>query len=202
MTISIENMIKQHTERIISGEIDIPKGICPKCQKKPNALKLHECRKRTYRYIVGCFVKKRITLLPRWKCDICEATFTDHPDFALPYKRYVKENVVKISMNYIKEEKESYQSVVTNNNAQIGYEEKDGQYVNHFIYPSSPWRWIDWLGHLKEYMATIFKPGELFYVFPKKYRSQHRKKTLQNAYMLLDQSDQTLFSHVMQYSGP
>ena len=102
MPVSVETAIQEHTREIISGKIQKPKGCCPRCLLQPINFTLHECRKRTFRYIDGNFVKVLLTLLPRWKCSSCRKTFTVYPSFALPHKRYAQEDIVKISKNYIK----------------------------------------------------------------------------------------------------
>jgi hypothetical protein len=86
MPIPVEISIQQHLDDIISGKIPEPKECCPRCFSNPGTFKLHECRKRAFRYIAGNFVKVLITLLARWKCLECGKTFTIYPPFAAPYK--------------------------------------------------------------------------------------------------------------------
>ena len=76
MPIPVEISIQQHSDDIISGKIPEPEECCPRCFSKPATFKLHECRKRAFRYIAGHFVKVLITLLARWKCSDCGKTFT------------------------------------------------------------------------------------------------------------------------------
>jgi len=56
MAIQVEISIQQHTDSIIFGNIPKPKECCPRCFSKPEIFKLHECRKRAFRYIAGNFV--------------------------------------------------------------------------------------------------------------------------------------------------
>ncbi len=76
MPIPVEISIQQHSDDIISGKIPEPEVCFPRCFSKPETFKLHECRKRAFRYIAGNFVKVLITLLARWKCSDCGKTFT------------------------------------------------------------------------------------------------------------------------------
>ena len=61
----VEISIQQHLDDIISGKIPEPEECCPRCFSKPGTFKLHECRKRAFRYITGNFVKVLITLLAK-----------------------------------------------------------------------------------------------------------------------------------------
>ena len=149
MPVPVETAIQQYTREIIYGKIPRPKGCCPRCLLHPINFKLHECRKRTFRYIDGNFVKELMTLLPRWKCSSCRKTFTVYPSFASPYKRYVLEDIEKISKKYMGDEQQTYDTAVNNKGSSIGYEEKGDKNVDHFLAPSTLWRWIRWLMNTK-----------------------------------------------------
>ncbi|MFC1886217.1 DUF6431 domain-containing protein [Thermodesulfobacteriota bacterium] len=189
MSHPIQSLIQSHTDKIVSGNIVAPERPCPRCSKKPETYKLHECRKRFFRFVVKNFIHIALTLLARWKCPICRETFTQYPEFALPHKRYVKSDIRGFSKNYIEDEKQTYASVVTHNNGTIGYQHDDNRPVDRLLNPSTPWRWINWLGRianepLKE--MPDLQPPE---VYPEKYSSLHRKRILQAARALLNLSD-------------
>ena len=150
MEITIQDTIRQYTDTIISGKIPAPTGCCPRCFQQPKTFKLHECRKRSFRYIIGNYVKVLMTLLPRWRCSSCGKTFTVYPPFASPHKRYILDDIKRLSKKYIKDEKQTYSAAVTHDNAPIGYEEND-KYVDHFLSSSTLWRWIHWLGTIKTF---------------------------------------------------
>ena len=57
MPIPIEVSIQQHLDDIIFGKIPEPKECCPRCFSTPATFKLHECRKRAFRYIAGNLVR-------------------------------------------------------------------------------------------------------------------------------------------------
>ena len=101
MKSKIEETIKNHTDSILSGIFSQPEGPCPKCLEKPNFFKLHECKKRNFRYICDSFIYTVLSLLTRWKCPICKRTFTDYPSFALPFKRYVMIDIERLTNDYI-----------------------------------------------------------------------------------------------------
>lgn len=195
MKIPIQATIRQHTDAIISGYIAGPKGCCPRCFKKPKTFKLHECRRRSFRYIVGNFVKVIMTLLPRWKCSTCGKTFTIYPSFALPHKRYVLDDIKRLSKKYLENEQQTYCMAVTHGGSPIGYEEDDKN-VDHFLAPSTPWRWIRWLGNIRSFEIQFpssrdrkDQQNSIFYETPpiasKKYRNSRRLMIIQRVSAVL-----------------
>jgi len=208
MSILLEEKIQQHTNAIISGEISPPEGCCPLCFTQPITFKLHECRRRSFRYTVGNYVKTIMSLLARWKCPACGKTFTTYPPFALPHKRYVLTDIKRLSKQYLEDEHQSYRTTVTFKGLPIGYQEKDDKNVDHFLDPSTAWRWIRWLGFNRSYAnqglhltGHIVQHSSIFQLVPRvvsgKYRSLHRKIILQSAKALLytEQEFQRLFGH-------
>ena len=189
MSHPIQSLIQAHTDKIVSGNIVPPEGACPRCSKMPETYKLHECRKRFFRFVVKNFVRIALTLLVRWKCPLCRETFTQYPGFALPHKRYVKSDIRGLSKNYVEDEKQTYASVVTHNNGTIGYQRDDNRPVDRFLNPTTPWRWITWLGCIAN--EPLKKRSELQppEVYPAKCRSLHRKRILQAARALLNLPD-------------
>jgi hypothetical protein len=190
MPMSIQKVIQQYTDSIISGRIPGPQGSCPICLTHPRVFKLHECRKRSFRYIVGNMVKDIITLLPRWKCTECGKTFTVYPSFAIPHKRYVWTDIRRLTRRYIEDESQTYCTTVTHQDAPIGYQEEDNKNVDRFLDPSTVWRWISWLGNVKVFRIagpTINKADnaqhgprgyEALSIPSPKYRSPHRRAIL------------------------
>lgn len=200
----IEEIIQKHTDSIISGKIRPPQGSCPHCFETPDTFKLHESRKRGFRFIAGCFVRIVISLLVRWKCSICGRTFTEYPAFALAYKRYVLMDIERLSEDYLENDK-SYQQTVSCEGEPIGYEEKDGKIDERQLSASTPWRWLTFLGSMNNTLteglnlieqrgsqSTIFR--QLFPLWPGKYRTDERKLLLQNAWKLLQAN--RVFEHL------
>jgi hypothetical protein len=67
----------------------------------------------------------------------------------LPYKRHVKETVLNLSGKYIFDEGKAvvtYKEAVKKGRLPIGYVDEDGGAEDHYIAPSSVWRWISFLG--------------------------------------------------------
>ena len=152
MQVPIKAIIQQHTNKITSGKIPRPQGCCPRCFSQPKTFKLHECRKRSFRYLAGSFVRIIMTLLARWKCVECGKTFTAYPPFVCPHKRYALDDILRLSSKYIQDEQQTYYTAVTHEGSSIGYEEENNQYVDHFLAPSTLWRWIRWSGTTKRFL--------------------------------------------------
>lgn len=208
MVSEIEEKIKQHTEKIKAKQYDMPQGLCPKCSEKPKCFKLHESRPRKFFFILADIVKQIESLLLRWKCILCKATFTEYPDFALPYKRYVSDDIVRLTDQYLEQHRETYRRLVSDqtdrNRTQVTAYEKNPK--SSLAY-STPWHWIKLLGQLpRVHQAGLelirnFEPStELFRRFapvaPRKYRSQARKGLLQKAknLLFLNREHEKLFS--------
>jgi hypothetical protein len=203
----VEEIICKHTNAVISGNIQSPHGSCPRCFETPGRFRLHERRERGFRFIVGSFVRIIISLLVRWKCPICGRTFTEYPDFALPYKRYVLMDIERLSEDYLENEK-SYQQGVSCEGEAIGYEERDGKIDERQLSASTLWRWVGSVGLmdnvLTEGLNLIRQKDPDSYLFrgllalwPGKYRSEERKVLLQSAWKLLQANRifKQLFGH-------
>jgi len=202
MLSQIEQKIKAHTEKAQSSEPDKPRGPCPRCLAKTSCFKLHEKRFRFFRFVVENFVRTVESLLLRWKCPLCEKTFTDYPEFAEPYKRYVKPAIEQFSAEYLQEEKEkqSYRRAVTTADNRPLYYKKDEITVNDkTLSHTSVWKWIGSMGSVdtapepaNTTTATRTPAGAMLcnaiHVSPGKYRSPHRRLVLQKAKRLLSLS--------------
>ena len=149
MPFQVEIFIQQHTDSIISGNIPKPRKCCPQCYSKPEIFKLHECRKRAFRCIAGNFVKVLITFLARWKCTECGKTFTSYPSFAAPHKRYTINDILNFRNKLIEDDQQTLYTAVTHEGSPIGYQEENEKNVDHFLAPSTVWRWMHWSGDTK-----------------------------------------------------
>jgi len=143
---------------------------------------------------------------------MCNATFTEYPDFALPYKRYVSDDILRLSGQYLEQYRETYRRLVTaqadkNRTLPTVYEQvlsgREG-----FLAHSTPWNWMKLLGQLPDvYQAGLElirshdPTTQLFRRFvpvdPKNYRSLERKNLLQKAknMLLLNAEHENLFGH-------
>jgi len=190
----IEEDIKNHTDSIVSGKFSPPEGPCPKCLENPKHFKLHECKKRNFRYICESLIYTVLSILTRWKCPICKCTFTDYPFFALPFKRYVLIDIERLTNDYIKNN-QSYQQTVSPKGLSIGYKDQEGIIDERQLSKTTLWRWIGFFGKLentingalnlirqKDSNCQVFR--NVYPVSALKYQSLERKKIIQNTMKL------------------
>jgi hypothetical protein len=151
--------------------------------------------------IVDRIVKRVCSWVTRWKCLICRRTFTLYPDFALPHKRYVRQDVCRLCGHYVNDDRLSYRRAVEVHRMAVFHDaEANGKLSDRRLSPTTPHRWIAFLGGLKQTLTEAWRliraqsPGcDLFRgstaVAPWKYRSEPRKGVLQTCGRLL-QADQ------------
>jgi hypothetical protein len=114
----------------------------------------------------------------------------------LPRKRFVKPPVLDKAKEYLGTD-HSYVKTVTDGMMPIMYDDRDakGRKVPEGLAPSTVWRWLSWLGGMKNTLraacelirqkepnATLHR--EPWALPPWKYRSQSRQSTLQQAMQL------------------
>lgn len=77
-----EQEIKAHTRRIEAGEHICYRQACSHCAVEPeHPFRVHQCRRRTFRLLVGRCVRVYRSWVLRLKCPHCKRTFTDYPPF-------------------------------------------------------------------------------------------------------------------------
>jgi len=193
---NIIEKIKAHEKEVLSGKVPNNLQICPKCKGNSRFFKLHEGRFRLFLVIVDCFVKQVESLLGRWKCPLCHRTSTYYPDFAIPYKRYVKDTILQLSQKYL-EEDFTYETVVRKEDAAIAYDSADSKKYDSYFASTTVWWWLHYIGSLKNLVSKAFNlirekdpSSEIFrQILPikaKKYRSYKRKKVLQQCARLIN----------------
>ena len=135
----------------------------------------------------------------RFRCWHCRKTFTEYPPFALPHKRFVKQDVLAKALKYLSAEKTlkcraTYREAVLEGRGPLCYaEDQEGHQFRH----ATVWRWLSWLGSLQDLQqwATqlIFQKdpqADLHWkphpIADHKVRSEGRRQTLQRAARMLD----------------
>jgi len=79
-----EQEVKDHTRKMESGEWSCYCQACPHCSVElGESLTVHECRRRSFRVLVGRCVRVYRSWVLRLKCPGCKRTFTDYPPFRL-----------------------------------------------------------------------------------------------------------------------
>jgi len=198
--------IKRYDLAVKMGEIECRHENCPKCGEEVKKFNLHEYKQRIFFVIIEVFVITIETLLIRWKCPLCKKTFMGYPSFAIPYKNYTKEDVLRLSKKYILEQETSYENCASHEKIVIQHEEeKNDQSEKNSSYKifekSTIYRWISSLGKLTKALKQVlelinkvsvdpkifrgFKP-----IFCKKYLSEKRKIILEIVQKLLAADDE------------
>jgi len=210
---SMEKIIKEYNEKILSGRINPPEGSCVRCGGNPGYYKLHERRRRGFRYIEGCEVKLVDSYLVRWKCPFCGRTFTGYPYWACPFKRYVLLDIENLSANYLERESATYSKVVGEPLKPMWYATRhrivDGSIEHGSLFASTLWHWVGCLGLLesevrdalnaisqKDPHSGLFRRlWKLPPILSRRYRSEARRKLLESAtrYILVAREYFSLF---------
>ena len=136
---STEEQIEFHKFQALNNLAACNLPPCPRCAADPSEFNRHELRKRQFYVIVEQFVKIVFGLLIRWKCPHCKKTFTDYPDFAVPYKRYTIPTILAFSCRYTEYEHMTYRQITAETH--VGYPEKESRLVHTTVY-----RWIKSIG--------------------------------------------------------
>lgn len=216
---SIIDKIKEHANEVSSAKVPENLIICPKCNDNTKNFKFHERRCRIFHFIKGRIVYKVWSFLSRWKCLFCNKTFTYYPEFAMPYKRYVKEIIVSVSRKHLEDDDSSYRRVVKKNNMIIVYNTNNAIDINDandandaddaddanadgpVFAHTTPWRWLSYFGSFEKKLGEALdlirqkSPTSNVYrkVYPinsRKYKSEDRRNLLQRCMQLFNANDE------------
>lgn len=189
--------IESYSEKVRKGQNPCGLGQCPRCQVKSDVFSRHEKRQRRFLIAVEQIVKAIMGLLCRWKCPGCGKTFTDYPDFALPYKQYTLPTMMAFSGWYVDNESMTYRQLVQE--VPVGYENlANGHIDERQLAHSTIHRWITTMGNFPEIIrrgqalidqadpaSTICRDFSSLSVSPPKYQATARKKVLQRCRQIL-----------------
>ena len=177
--------------------------ICPRCEQKPDFFKRHDVRQRQFLVIVERLIVKVMSFLVRMKCSLCGKTFTQYPSFALPYKRYVSQQIMERTLSYLQDDTMTYEratleqdTVATKGRSPPGqpmpvFHQDPGKAPR--LAPCTVHRWVTTLGGLKNTLQAathllLEKDADIhrqaFDVLARKYRSRERKQLLQDCLRL------------------
>jgi hypothetical protein len=171
----------------------------------PASFAKHDCARRKFRLRVydPILDETVVEIIESWRvrfrCRECLKVFTEYPPFALPHKRFVKQDVLAKAVEYLSAEKKpkcraTYREAVWERRVPLSYaEDEEGRQVSH----SSVWRWLSWLGSLKDLreraIQLIFQKDpqadwhwKAHPIAAHKVRSEARRRTLEQAAMTLD----------------
>ena len=177
--------INEYTRMVVKGLVACILPACPGCGLEPHQFKRHDTRRRNFHVVVEQIVHVVVGLLIRWKCPGCGKTFTQYPDFALPYKRYTLPTIMDFCSKYTEDDGATYRKVVRG--VQPGYSDSETQLEHSTVH-----RWLTCLSRLK---TTLARAADLILqaapcssacrdaaglsVPPAKYRSDARKSMLE-----------------------
>ena len=146
--------IERYREAVRRGKVRCILPPCKRCNLPSDHFARHEKRPRQFYVIVAQIVRVVMCLLGRWKCPGCGKTFTQYPGFALPYKRYILQNMMGYSKSYVEDDQMTYRKVIGKCPAEYQRDEKDKCELSH----SSVYRWITTFGG---FMETIRNAQQL-----------------------------------------
>jgi len=162
-------------------------------------------RPRQFLVVVGRLIVKVLSVLVRMKCSRCGKTFTEYPAFAMPYKRFVTDQIMERSLTYLQNPAMTYEQatceligIPANGRSPprdplpvfYPYQAKD---TDKGLARSTIHRWITTLGSLGETLqaatSLLLDKGtnihrQVVDVAARKYRSVERKILLQNTLKL------------------
>ena len=207
--------IAAHTRTVEGGAVQCHLEACPKCGGRPDSFKYHATRKRHFRVIVDRLVQRVVSALTRWKCPLCGRTSTQYPGFALPHKRYVRQDVCGLAERYVSDDGVSYRRGVQVRGMAVCFDTGSHAIDDRVLWPSTLHRWVGFLGgNLKDTLqrawrlirarsptCTVFR--EAMCVPCWKYRSAQRREVLHTCGRLLRSEreyqalfDVSIFTHL------
>jgi hypothetical protein len=191
--------IQRYTESVENGSHVCTFETCPLCRRPPGerGFAFRGKRRRTFLVVVEALVQKILSALTRWRCPCCRRRFTDYPSFAVPNKRYVRQEIEDRSARYLENDTDTYGQVVRDGNTACGYDmNEDGTMDERQLVGSTVHHWLTWLGSQTEKLSMVLgivkalAPRSTIHREPlpipaRKYRSEKRKEILQAARRLL-----------------
>ena len=205
MLLPILEEIKRYTRAVQKKEIQCDLACCPRCGE-PASFKLHDRRSRTYLVVAERVVNTVLSLLGRFKCGRCEETFTLYPPFALPRKRYVRQEVFCRAERYVEDDHESYRKAVKVDAMAVFHESRGGEIDERSLAHTTLYRWLTSLGSLaltsrralelvrqKAPDSGVFR--KILPIAERKYRSEGRRRMLGDSrrVLVVEREFRTLF---------
>lgn len=202
-----EKILAYTRELLTSIESLILKATCSDCKASEAQFSIYEIRPRKWRFITDegeiDIINSQIA---RVKCKICKKVQTLHPSFSVPNKRYVIEDIERLSRSYDRKDRTRYKDEVTHQNDSVKrslfyvVNEQSVEGIRR-LHASTLWRWLSWFGSLEDYLREIIhrvrqlKPESLLHRFvpkihPMKFRSQTREVCLESCSILFRTLDE------------
>lgn len=201
------NAIQSYGEAVRRRETQPTCNRCPNCGQEPDRFRYRGHRERVFLVVVRRLVKRVVSLLSRWKCQLCKRSFTLYPPFALPHKHYVRSCVFDHAARYLEVDDLSYREAVKVDDMPVFYDsDEEGTIDERCLAHPTLHRWLPYFrsldATLREALRLIRERSassgifrKVFAVAPAKYRSESRRETLAVALRALsiDREFQSLF---------
>ena len=182
--------IQAHEAELLRSPADFFPPCCPACQET-DVLRVHEFRRRGFRFVVANIVERVRSFVLRVACKLCGCRTTVLPDFALPHHRYVLPNVVDTSESYLLDDTATYKSAALVDGRPAFHNSEGSSRARSTVH-----RWVGFLGSLVTLLAhatdlvlqadPVFSPlAEMLDFSPRRYRTEARHELLGNAHRLL-----------------
>jgi hypothetical protein len=166
----------------------------PRLQKNGADFARHDVSPRQFRIREGDLICIISSWRVRFRCRDCGKVFTEYPPFALPYKRFAKPALIDHAKKYLQRDI-SYRQSVEGTHTPVAYDGQAGDQGRQ-LSRSTVWKWLTWLGSLKEPLQRITSlvlekdPGanparDVPPISPKKFCLQGRHDVLHFAARLL-----------------
>jgi len=181
--------IRKYAHAATHGGVSCDLDRCPCCRGRPVRFKRHGVRPRLFLVFAAEVIRRVWSYLTRWKCPLCNRTFTVYPEFALPFKRYVLLFILERCAAYVEDAVRTYREGVKEEGEPISHEDAD---KGAQLWPSTLWRWVDRLGRFpvtvgqalnlikqKDPSTDIFRALGRLRIRASKFRSEARKLLLQ-----------------------
>ena len=154
-------------------------------------LRKHELRPRGFWFVLSNEVVRVLSLVLRVACKSCQRRITLLPEFALPHKRYVRDDVIEASERYLLDETASYETATRVEGRPVFHDAEGASRPRSTVH-----RWIGYLGSLVTLLSNAtglaleadptFSPlAEMRPIAPHRYRSDDRREILDRAHRLL-----------------
>ena len=141
--------IEEYTEKVKNKQVicNLPPP-CSNCNETADSFKPHETRDRQFYVVVDNMVNVVSGLLIRWECPKCGKTFTDYPDFILPYKCYTLQTIIEYTKMYVEDDTTTYRKIIQQNS--VGYPDSENQMEYSTIH-----KWISTIGSFTDIIKKL-----------------------------------------------
>jgi hypothetical protein len=180
--------IMEYGHAATHGGVPCNLDMCPRCHGHPVRFRPHGVRNRLFLVFAAEVIRRVFSYLTRWKCPLCNETFTLYPDFAIPFKRYVLVLIFKRCTAYVSDEARTYREGVKKGGESMSYANANR---GRMLWASTLWDWVGTLGRLsvtarqalnlikqKDPSTEIFRALGQLRIREGKYRSEARKRIL------------------------